>query len=417
MPASRVARRRFATVAAVVAVGAGVAVAVGVVRTRGKGGGAAQAQRVVPVTVAAAARRDVPIYLEGLGNVLANQTVTVRPQVDGRLTAVLFREGQAVRKGAVLAQIDPRPFQAQVQQAEGALARDEAQLQNARLNVARDRDLVAQKLIAQQQLDGDVATMGQFEGAVRMDRAALQTARLNVEYARITSPVDGVTGIRAVDPGNVVRAADPGGIVVVTQLDPIAVVFTLPQDQLGPVAEQLARGPLAVDAFSRDGSTLLGTGRLAVIDNQINQATSTLRLKALLPNPRHVLWPNQFVNARLHLKTRAGALVVPAAAIQRGPAGTFVYVVAEGDAAALRPVVVDAVQGDLAILREGVTEGDRVVVEGQAQLRPGAKVAPRGAQPGAVPAPTGTPGAPGGAAPPGTARDGGRAGAGGGGPR
>ncbi len=379
--------------------------AIGAVRMRARrpSGATSTQPRAVPVTVATASRRDVPVYLEGLGNVVAYQTVTVRTQVDGRLVSVLFREGQRVRRGDVLAQIDPRPFQAQVQQAQGALARDEAQLRNAQLNVARDRELVGQKLIAQQQLDTDLATQGQLEGAVRMDRANLETARLNVEYARITSPIDGVTGIRTVDPGNVVRAADTGGIVVVTQLDPIAVIFTLPQDQLGPVAARFAQGPLPVDAFSRDGATLLASGKLSVIDNQINQTTSTIRLKALFPNPRNVLWPNQFVNARLLLETRRGALVVPATAISRGPSGPVVYAVGDGDTAALRPVTLELTQGDLAIVSRGVSEGERVVVEGQNQLRPGAKVAPRapGPQGGSAPPARAASGPPAGAARPG----------------
>jgi multidrug efflux system membrane fusion protein len=349
-------------------------------RTAGGTGRPADAQpaRAIPVAVAAAARRDVPVYLEGLGSVVANRTVTVRPQIDGRLEAVQFREGQPVRRGDVLAQIDPRPFQAQLHQAEGALARDQAQLRNAQLNVTRDRQLVAQNLIAQQQLDTDAAAEGQLEGAVRMDQAAIETAHLNLDYARITSPIDGVTGVRLIDPGNVVRQADPGGIVVVAQLDPIAVLFTLPQDELGPVAEALAAGRPAVDAYSRDGSTLLGTGELALIDNQINQATATIRLKALLPNPRRALWPNQFVNARLHLRTRKGALVVPSLAVQRGPSGTYVYVVGRDETVSLRPITLEATQGDLALVAKGVEEGDRVVVDGQNQLRPGARVVVRG---------------------------------------
>jgi multidrug efflux system membrane fusion protein len=411
-------------VAAVVA----TAVAWGIVRSRGAsrspadgrggatGGGAAGAgaggpgARVIPVTIAAAARRDVPIYLEGLGNVAAFRTVTVRTQVDGRLDAVLFQEGQLVRRGQVLARIDPRPFQAQLHQAEGALARDEAQLENVRLNVERDRELVAQKLVPQQQLDADVAAAGQLEGAVRMDHAALETARLNLDYARIVSPIDGVTGLRPIDAGNVVHPGDPGGIVVVTQLDPIAVVFTQPQDQLPAIAEQLARGKLAVDAFSRDGSTLLGSGELVAVDNQINATTATVRLKAILPNPRRVLWPNQFVNARLRLELRRGALVVPATALQRGPSGTFVYVAAADDTVASRPVSIDRVQGDVAIVASGLAEGDRVVVDGQNQLRPGAKVAPRpqgrpegggAATPGApAPGQAGTAGPPRGDGPP-----------------
>ena len=384
-----------------------MAIAGAVVAVRHRSGGepaAAPLARTVPVTVAVLARQDVPVYLEGLGSVLANRTVTVRTQVDGRLEAVLFREGQQVRKGQVLAQIDPRPFEAQLHQAEGALARDEAQLQNARLTVERDRQLIARNLIAQQQLDIDSAAAGQLEGAVRMDRAAIEIARLNVDYARITSPLDGVTGIRLVDPGNVVHPTDQNGIVVVTQLDPMAVIFTLPQDELEPVSNELAKGPLQVEAYSRDGATLLGTGELALIDNQINPSTSTIRLKALLPNPRRVLWPNQFVNVRLRLETRRGALTLPASAVQRGPSGLFVYVVNADSTVAQRAMVLETTQGNLALVAKGLSEGEQVVVDGQNQLRPGAKVAPREAgagRPGATPvaADGGAPARPGGGGP------------------
>jgi membrane fusion protein, multidrug efflux system len=373
-------RKRWIAVAIAIAVLAVIA-GTWAVRARGSkqpgGPGAGQAPRAVPVTVAPTSRRDVPIYLEGLGNVTAYRTVTVRTQVDGRLDAVLFQEGQAVRKGQVLAQIDARPFLAQLHQAEGALARDEAQLRNAQLNVARDRDLVAQKLIPQQQLDADIAAAGQLEGAVRMDHASIETARLNVDYARIVSPLDGVAGIRLIDAGNVVHPGDPNGLVVVAQMDPIAVLFTLPQDQLAAVSEKMARGPLAVEAYSRDGSTLLGTGELSALDNQINQATATVRLKAILPNPRRVLWPNQFVNARMRLETRKGALAIPATAVQRGPTGSFVYVVGGDDTVAPRPVTIETTQGDLSLVASGLAEGERIVVEGQNQLRPGTKVVAR----------------------------------------
>ena len=214
---------------------------------------------MLPATVV---RRDVPVYLEGIGNVVAYKTVTVRSLVDGRLVQVLFSEGQAVRKGEVLAQIDPRPFQVQLHQAEGAQARDRAQLENANLMVKRDKELVGKKLIAQQQLDSDQAVAGQTEGAVRIDQAAIESARLNLDYARITSPVDGVTGVRLVDPGNVVHAADPGGIVVVTQLDPVAVIFNLPQDELPRISDQMAHGKLGVEVYGRDGAAALGKGEL-----------------------------------------------------------------------------------------------------------------------------------------------------------
>ena len=381
-------KRRPRWALAIVVVALVAAVAVWFARARsgaaGKGSGGAQAggpaaaaQRPVPVSVAAVARRDVPIWLEGLGNVVAYQTVTVKSQVDGRLDQVLFREGQAVRKGDVLAQIDPRPFQAQLKQAEGALERDEAQLKSARLDLARYRALAAEKLIPQQQADQQIATVGQLEGAVRIDEAAIATARLNLDYARITSPVDGVTGIRVVDAGNVIHAADQNGLVVVTQLDPIAVIFTLPQDDLTPIATAHAGGPLAVDVYARDATTQLGSGRLTVIDNQINQATSTIRLKAVVPNPKRLLWPNQFVNARLRLGTHQDAVVLPASAVQRGPSGMFVYVVGADATVAPKPIELEATVGDVAVVKKGVSEGDRVVTEGQNLLRPGAKVAPR----------------------------------------
>ena len=237
--------------------------------------------------------------------------------------------------------------------------------------------LATERLVPQQQADQQAAAVGQLEGARRVDEAAIATARLNPGYARITSPIDGVTGIRIVDAGNVVHAADSNGIVVVTQIDPIAVVFTLPQDQLTPVVTAQASGPLPVDAYARDGTTLLGQGRLEVIDNQINQATSTIRLKAELPNPRRLLWPNQFVNARLRLAVRRGALVMPPTAVQRGPAGTFVYVIGSDGTVAPRPVEIDTSQGDAVLVARGVEEGERVVVDGQNQLRPGSRVVTR----------------------------------------
>jgi membrane fusion protein, multidrug efflux system len=354
------------------------------VRSRSAGAGAgpaaagdAAAQRVVPVASATVARRDVPTWLEGLGTVTAFKTITVKSQVDGRLDQVHFKEGDAVKKGQLLAQIDPRPFEVQLHQAEGALARDTAQLENARLNANRNQTLWDRQLNARSSLDDANAAVGQLEGTVAVDRAAIESARLNLDYARIVSPVDGVTGVRLVDPGNLIRASDAGGIVVVTQLDPIAVLFTLPQDDLPRISAQMRRGRLEVRAFSRDGSTLLGTGWLELVDNQINQQTATIRLKAILPNPSRALWPNQFVKARLLLGTRPDALVIPATALQRGPTGTFVYVIGKDDTVAVRPVRADPPLGQVAIVEEGLAEGERVVADGQGQLRPGTKVAPR----------------------------------------
>lgn len=330
--------------------------------------------RVVPVAAAKAAVKDVPVWLDGLGNVAAFKTVTVRPQVDGRLDKVLFKEGQAVKTGDVIAQIDPRPYEIQLKQAEGALARDSAQLHDNQKNLERYASLRDQKLIAQQQVDDQRAAVGQYEGAVRIDEAQIASARLNLDYARIKSPIDGVTGVRLVDPGNLVHATDQNGIVVITQVQPIAVVFTLPQDELHRVALELQKGPLTVEAWSRDGATRLGVGQLALIDNQINQATATMRLKSIFDNAERLLWPNQFVKARLLLTTRKGALTVPSTAVQRGPKGSFVYVIKDDSTAEMRPVEIAETQGDLALLKSGLNPGETVVTDGQNQLKPGSRV-------------------------------------------
>jgi multidrug efflux system membrane fusion protein len=334
----------------------------------------APAPRAVPVQVAKVEKRDLPIWLEGLGSVAAWQQVTVRTQVDGRLDQVLFREGQTVHRGDVLAQIDPRPFEVQLQQAEGALARDRAQLKGAVVDLARFKTLADRKLIAPQQADDQAAVAGQSQGAVQVDQAAIRSARLNLEYARIRSPIDGVVGVRLVDAGNIVHAADTTGLVIITQLDPAAVLFTLPQDALPRIVAARAKGDVGVEAWSRDGLARLGVGTLTVVDNQINTTTSTLKLKARMPNPDGQLWPNEFVKARLLVDTKHDALVVPGAAVQRGPQGTFVYVVGADQTAQMQPVDVELVTGDVAVLRGGVAAGDKVVIEGQSQLRPGSRV-------------------------------------------
>jgi multidrug efflux system membrane fusion protein len=344
----------------------------------------AATNRVIPVITARVAQRDVPVWLEGLGSVAAFYTVTVKTQVDGRIDKVLFTEGQHVNKGDVLIQIDPRPFAIQLESAQAALARDQAGLKNARLNLDRFKTLSQQQLIAVQQFTDQQSSVDQLDAQIHSDRAQIDSSQLNLDYARIKSPIDGVTGVRLVDPGNLVHVADASGVVVVTQLDPIAVLFTLAEDDLPKVAQYQAQGPLVVEAMSRDGARKLATGKLELVDNQINQNTATIRLKAIFPNPQHTLWPNQFVKARLQLTVRQGALVIPAVAVQRGPQGTFVYVVGAGDNVALRPVVVDTLEGDLALLGKGLAPGEVVVTEGQNQLRPGAKVAvraPAGPQP------------------------------------
>jgi multidrug efflux system membrane fusion protein len=354
--------------------------------------------RAIPVLTSEVQRRDVPVWREGLGNVTAFYTVTVKTQVDGRIDRVAFTEGQRVKRGETLVQIDPRPFAIQLLSAQAALERDQAQLKNGQLNADRYKTLSAQNLIPVQQYTDQAAMVAQLDAQVKADEASIGTANLNLDYAQIKSPIDGVTGVRLVDPGNVVHATDTTGLVVVTQLDPIAVLFTLPEDDLPAVSKAMTGDPpLVVEAFARDGEAKLGEGKLAVIDNQINQATATIRLKAVFPNPQNQLWPNQFVKARLHLATRAKSLVIPTAAVQRGPQGTFVYVVGNDSTVSMRPVEQALTQGDVTVISKGVNEGEQVVVEGQAQLRPGAKVQAKpeqadGGTPSAsaAPAPTGS---------------------------
>lgn len=333
--------------------------------------------RPVPVQTAKVETRDVPVWLEGLANVAAWQQASVRPQVDGRLERVLFKEGQSVKRGDLLAEIDPRPYLVQLHQAEGALMRDRANLKNAKLNSERYNQLANEKLVAPQQATDQEALVGQGEGTIALDQAAVESARLNLDYARVKAPFDGIVGVRQIDPGNLVRAADPTGLVVLTQLDPAAVFVTVPQDELPAVSAALLRGDVVTEVWSRDGQQKLADGTLFVVDNQINTATGTLRLKARVPNANRRLWPNQFVKARLHLDTIPHAQVVPAQAIQRGPEGTFVYVVGADQKVAQRPVQLGRVDAELAVIVKGLSPGEEVVTEGQQQLRPGATVATR----------------------------------------
>ncbi len=344
----------------------------------GPAASAAAAARPVPVVAATVEQKDVPIYVEGVGNAVPIQQVVVHPQVDGRLDKVFFTEGQSVKAGDVLAQIDPRPFDIALHNAQAALARDNAQAKEAKLNLARYEEMLRQGVASSQQVDDQRALVGQSAGTVATDAAAIDAAKLNLDYARIKTPLDGVTGIRQVDPGNVIHQADVNGLVVVTQIDPMAVIFSLPQDDLDRVQQAIAAGEVAVDAFSRDGSTTLGVGKLGLIDNQINQTTATLRLKAIVPNPDKKLWPNQFVKARVLLRTQTQAIVSPAIAVQRGPQGQFVYVVGADQTVQPRPVEVQSQQGDIAIISKGLSAGEKVVTDGANQLKPGSKVSVKG---------------------------------------
>jgi RND family efflux transporter, MFP subunit len=331
--------------------------------------------QTIPVMVASAHRGEMSVWLNGLGTVTAFNTVTVRSRVDGQLEQVAFREGQFVRQGDLLAQIDPRPFQVQLAQAEGALARDQAQLNNAKVDLERYRTLLEQDSIPKQQLDTQAAVVGQMEGAIQADQAQIESAKLQLSYSRILAPISGRVGLRLVDAGNIVRASDPNGLLVITQVHPIAVLFTIPQDNLPPVLQKLKSGSrLMVEAYDRSGSTRIARGELVTVDNQIDVATGTSRLKSVFSNPDDVLFPNQFVNVRLLLDVKRNALIIPVVAVQRGPQGVFVYVVKEGETVEVRPVTLGLTEGDMTSIEQGLKEGESVVVDGADKLQSGSRV-------------------------------------------
>jgi multidrug efflux system membrane fusion protein len=331
---------------------------------------------VVAVIEGAVQQKDVPIYLDGLGTVQAYNTVTVHVRVDGQLQKVTFIEGQDVHAGDVIAQIDPAPFQAQLGQNQARKKQDEAQLANARLDLKRNTDLLEQKIATQQQYDTQKALVDQLEATVKADQAAIDSATVQLDYTTIVSPIDGRTGIRQVDQGNIVHATDVNGLVVITQLRPISLIFTLPEQTLGQIQKQASPRDITVLAVDRDNSTLLGEGKLAVIDNQIDTTTGTIRLKANFPNDDLRLWPGQFANARLLLSTRKNGLVVPASVIQRGPEGPYAFVIKDDQSVEVRPVKVAQIEKDEALIDEGLQLNERVVVDGQYKLQVGSHVKP-----------------------------------------
>jgi membrane fusion protein, multidrug efflux system len=332
----------------------------------------------VSVAVAAASTMDLPVYLSGLGSVEAFNTVVVKTRIDGQIVQINFKEGQDVQKGDLLAVIDPRPYQVALAQAEAMLYKDQSALKDAKLNMDRFAGLVKDGVIPQQQYDTQVSMVGQLEGAVRADQANVDNQKLNIAYTQITAPVNGRVGLRQVDIGNMVHAADANGLVIITQLQPIAVIFTLPEDNLPAVQQHMGKGQLQVQAYSRDDQTKLATGTLLTIDNQIDPTTGTGKLKAVFDNHEHALWPNQFVNARLLLEVRKNNTVVPAAAIQRGPQGTYVFTVKPDKTAEMRPVTVSYSQGNYAAISQGIASGESVVTDGQDKLQPGTPVEIRG---------------------------------------
>ena len=350
-----------------------------------KGRGGRESNAPVAAIIGTVMQKNVPIYLDGLGTVQAFNTVTVRSRVDGQLKKLSFTEGHDVQAGDLLAQIDPDPFRTQVEQAEAKKSQDEAQLGFAKVELKRNADLLAQKIVSQEVYDTQKAQVDQFGALVKADQAAIDNAKVQLNYTTINAPISGRTGIRFVDEGNIIHAADSNGIVVLTQLKPISVIFTLPEQSLREIQRQQTQGPMTVLALDRDNSTQLDEGQLAVFDNQIDTTTGTIRLKATFPNPNLKLWPGQFVNARLLLSVRTNGIVVPASVVQRGPEGAYAFVVNDDMSVKMATVKVAQIDQGQALIDSGLSPGERVVVDGQYKLQPGSKV--RSAEaPGSKPA-------------------------------
>ncbi len=337
----------------------------------------APSRPAVAVVIAAAEKGNIGVYLNALGTVTPVYTVTVQSRVDGQLMSVNYQEGQMVREGDLLAEIDPRPFQAQLTQAEGQFARDKALLENAYIDLDRYKEAYARKAIPRQTLDTQVATVHQLEGTVKFDQGQVDSAKVQLAYCRITSPISGRVGLRLVDPGNIVSASGTGGLLVITQLQPITVIFSVAQDYLPNIQQQLRRGHrLEVEAFDRTQQKRLATGSLLTLDNLIDTTTGTIRLKSIFPNKDNSLFPNQFVNARLLIETQRGATLVPTAAIQRNAQSAYVFVVNHDQTAAMRNISVGTTEGNVTAV-EGVSPGDIVAVDGFDKLQDGVKVVGR----------------------------------------
>lgn len=341
---------------------------------------AAKPPATVPVTMARVEQQDVPIYHTGIGTVTPLQTVTVRTRIDGQLDRIGYTEGQDVKAGQMIARIDPRTAQAQLAQAQAQAARDQASLANARVDLQRYSKLITEDASTPQQVDTQKALVAQLEATAKTDQALIRNAQVQLSFTTITAPISGRVGNRLVDPGNIVHASDVGGLVVINQIDPISVVFTLPEGNFQDIntalhASDKSRKPLVVKVFARDGDALIGTGELVVLNNQIDTTSGTVQLKGAFPNAAHKLWPGQYVNARLVLGERHDALTIPAAAVQRGPDGTFVYLVEpDGTSVKMQPIKIAVTQEGRAVVKEGLQLGQQVVVTGQARLKPGTKV-------------------------------------------
>lgn len=344
----------------------------------GKGAGQGRAgASAVPVVVATARAGDLPVYFNGLGTVTAFNTVTVRSRVDGQITKINFQEGQYVHQGDALAEIDSRPFQVQLEQAEGQLAKDQAQLRDIQLNFDRAQLLFKEGVIPRQQVDSQQAQVAQYQGTIKADQAQVDNAKLQIAYSHITAPISGHVGLRLVDVGNMVRANDPNGLIVITQLQPIAVLFSLPQDQLPAVNSRIRAGAqLAVEAYDRDDTSKIATGKLLTIDNQIDTTTGTYKLKGVFGNENGLLFPNQFVNVHLLVDTKRNLTIVPTAAVLRGSQGAYVYAVNGDKTVKIQPVSIAQTTGNSIGLSAGLNSGDTVVIDGQDKLQDGSKVIP-----------------------------------------
>jgi membrane fusion protein, multidrug efflux system len=333
---------------------------------------------VVPVVVATATKGDLPVFLNGLGNVTAFNTVTVRSRVDGQIVKINFTEGQYVKQGDSLVEIDPRPYQVQLEQAQGQLAKDQAQLKNVQVDYERFKLLFQEGVIPKQQLDTQQAQVGTFEGAIKADNATIDNAKLQIMYSHITAPISGRVGLRLVDIGNMVHATDTNGLLVITQLQPIATLFSLPQDQLPQVMARMKKGaPITVEAYDRDNTTKLATGKLLTIDNQIDTTTGTYKLKAVFDNARNELFPNQFVNVHLLVDTKKNVVLVPTTAILRGAQGTYVFAVGSDNKVKVHIVALAESNGNITGVSSGLNPGDVVVTDGQDKLQDGSNVEPR----------------------------------------
>ncbi|MBI1777968.1 MAG: MdtA/MuxA family multidrug efflux RND transporter periplasmic adaptor subunit [Proteobacteria bacterium] len=385
--------RRAAWLVVLVALAAGVAWWISSRPAPPTGGGRFSVSGPMPVVAATAQKGEIGVRLSALGTVIPLATVTVRTQIAGQLTRIAFEEGQKVKKGDLLAEIDSRPYEAALRQVQGQLLRDQALLKNAELDLQRYRTLVAQDSIPRQQLDTQAALVGQYEGVVKTDQAMVDNAKLNLDYCRIQAPVSGRVGLRLVDQGNYLQAGDATGIAVINQVQPISVIFTVPEDEVSAVTRRMRQGTsLEVAAFDRALSSRIATGKLTTVDNQIDTSTGTVKLKAQFDNEDERLFPNQFVNIQLLVDTLRDATVIPGAAVLRGAPGTFVYVLKPDDSVAVQPVTLGPAEGDRVAIRSGLAPGDRVVVDGADKLRDGAKISLRDPASADAPAPSRGPG-------------------------